>query len=95
MKKNILLILFLLPSLIYAQKVEDHRVAFDYVKLPLKPLDKQIKSYQSKVLSWEDEAAVELQKQYELELETYRENYKIAQEQYKKELEEYNKKNKD
>ena len=76
----------------FTQKVKDHWVTFDYERLPLKPLDKGIKSYQSSIISWEDEAAAQMQQQYEAELEAYRENYKLAQEQYKKELEEYNRK---
>ena len=92
MKKTIPILLIILTNLAFSQKVKDHRISFDYVRLPLKPLDKQIQSYQSKIISWEEEAAVEMQKRYELELATYRDNYKIAQDQYKKELAEYNRK---
>ena len=88
----ILLTFVFIFSSVFAQKANDHRVRFDYPRLPLKPLDKSIKNYQVTLLSWEDEAAVSQQAQYEAELEVYRENYKIAKEQYKKELAEYNRK---
>lgn len=92
MKNYILITLLALSLFGFSQKVDDHWIKFDYVQLPMKPLDKGIKSYDSKVISWEDEAAVELQKEYEAELEAYRENYKLAQDQYQKELKEYNEK---
>ncbi len=89
------LILILASMFVFAtqaQKVDDRWVKFEYIRLPLKPLDPGIKSYQSKVISWEDQAAESMHAQYEKDLEDYRKNYKLAQDQYQKELEEYNSK---
>lgn len=82
--------LFITP--IKAQKTKDHWITFNYNKLPLEPLDKQVASYQSTILSWEEGKAVEQEALYEQELAAYRENYSIAQDRYKKEMDEYNKK---
>ena len=91
--KNIVFILLLsLTNYSISQKIDDHWVKFDYTRLPLKPLDKSVKNYQSTIISWEDKAALEMQVQYEAELNVYRESYKTAQTQYKKELEDYNRK---
>jgi len=89
---TVFIISILIFTLGFSQKIDDHWVKFDYIRLPLKPLDRSVKTYQSKIISWEDKAALEMQAQYEAELEVYRESYNTAQAQYKKELEEYNKK---
>ena len=92
MKLKLFILTLFISTLSFSQKIDDHWVQFDYIRTPLKPLDKSIKNYQSKIISWEDKAALEMQVQYESELEVYRESYKIAQEQYKKEQAEYNRK---
>ena len=92
MKAKLLIAILFISIFAFSQKIEDHWIKFSYTRLPYKPLDKQIKSYQSKVISWEDGAASNMQKQYDTELEAYRVNYKLAQDQFKKEMTEYNRK---
>lgn len=92
MKKIITICLIIFGFTSFAQKIKDHWVKFDYIRLPYKPLDKRIKSYTSSLISWETAQASVMQEQFEKELQVYRENYKIAHDKYKKELEEYNRK---
>lgn len=95
--------LFFSFQLIYAQKVEKVNTVFEYNRLPLKPLDQRVKSYQSEVIldyvKAIEEDKQKLEEEYQRELAEYPKLVKAweqekleAEEKYNREMEEYNKK---
>ncbi len=97
-------LLFLMPALNKAQDIDYNDVTFEYIQLPMKPLaDKSIKTYQSKVIlkymedinaakgSYQDQVK-KAEADYQVAMENYYVQQKLADDQYNKELEMYNKK---
>lgn len=87
----------------FAQKTEDKNHSFEYIRLPLKPLDKSIVNYQAQVTTSyaEEEAAKkaeyekklqEAEEDYKKDLELYDEQVKEANDIYNMEMEAYNEK---
>lgn len=103
MLKFIVVTLLVIPSLLFSQKIHEEPLTFEYVQLPLKPLDKTIKNYTSDVvLAYEEKVKAKKQKaqdEYEQEQREYPDieakarvahDLKVAE--YKKALAQYNKK---
>ena len=101
---HILLILILFVSTnIHSQKIAKHDVAFDYIQLPLNPLDKSIKSYTSEaIIEYAAEIIAEEQKaldefdqalaDYPQVVEDAKKNYDEAVAKYEVDMKEYKKK---
>jgi len=84
MKNNLLKTVFLLliSTSVFAQDIDKVEIKFDYIQLPLKPLDKNIKNYNSKVLYDAEALNKKLLADYEVA--------KVkAEEDYQKSLREY------
>ncbi|RLD65533.1 MAG: hypothetical protein DRI84_06645 [Bacteroidetes bacterium] len=65
MNAKILLVVFFTFIVIsgFSQKIDKHKIEFDYIKLPKKPLDKSIKNYSSQViLAYEEDITARKQK---------------------------------
>lgn len=75
-----------------AQDVDREEVKINYISRPLKPINKDIKNYNSTVVLAYIEANKKLEADYQDEVRRNDEEYAKAMEQYNKELEAYNKK---
>jgi hypothetical protein len=107
MKKSLLpfaALLFLLPAInLNAQDVDFKEVSFTYTQLPMKPLRKDIKNYQSKVVlkymedinaakgSYADQVK-KAEDDYAKAMDNYYIQQKLADDQYNTEMEAWNKK---
>lgn len=103
MKTYILTALLFATVHVFAQKVSDDDLNFEYKRLPADPACKGVTNYTSKVvLSYEAENAAKMEEynkqmagadqQYEQDVKDYPEKVKQAEEKYKKEMEEWDKK---
>ncbi|MES2618371.1 MAG: hypothetical protein V4613_10855 [Bacteroidota bacterium] len=75
-----------------AQDVDREEVKINYISRPLKPINKEIKNYNSTVVLAYLEANKTLMANYELEVKRNDEEHAKAMEQYNKDLDVYNKK---
>jgi len=98
MKKSLLIVAFCLVTVgLFAQNVYDRKITFEYIRLPLQPLKKSIKNYQSSVvLEYEQEikarkeafakSVIEAEKRYEAEEEDYDKKVKEAGVRYAQDM---------
>jgi hypothetical protein len=95
--------LFISLNTMKAQDIDYNATTFQYFQLPKKPVDKSIKTYESKVVlkymedinsakgSYQDQVK-KADEDYQKAMENYYVQQKLADDQYNKELEIYNKK---
>ena len=97
------LCLVLLCQFVYAQRIKTDKFEYKYIKLPLNPLDKSIKNYQSFVTSSYDAENTRLKNEYEAEKQKAEDDYqremaeypakvKEADEKYERDMAEWKKK---
>lgn len=101
MKKLVLLLsLCFFSILIFSQNVNDRKVNFEYIRLPVQPLSKSIKNYQATVvLEYESEikarkdafakSVVDAEKKYQQEVASYDKSVKEAGVRYAQEMAAY------
>lgn len=83
--RKIIPLLFTLSSLAtfaFAQNVKDETIEYNYIQLPLQPLDKSIKTYQASIFATYEEENARKKAEYEAEK-------KAADDAFKKDTEEY------
>jgi len=79
---NLLLFFFIIPSFAIAQNVKDETIGYNYVQLPLQPLDKSVKTYQAVIFATYEEENARKKSEYEAEK-------KAADDAFKKDTDEY------
>ncbi len=106
MKKTttfLVLSLVLLSSSVFAQKVRSEVVEYQYVRLPLNPIDKSIKNYQASIFATYEEDNSQKKAAYEADKKKAEDEFqkdkadhpgkvKAAEDKYKVEMDEYKKK---
>ncbi|CAN5430906.1 hypothetical protein BH11BAC2_BH11BAC2_23110 [soil metagenome] len=99
MKKNLFYLLLLLSFNTFAQDIEKINSKFEYQRLPLKPLNKDVKAYSSKVImAYADKMGTDkasAEKKYESEMEDYNKKVSLADEQFKIDMAAYDIKHKE
>jgi hypothetical protein len=102
MKKTLVAILFCMVSVsVFSQNVIDRKVNFEYIRLPLQPINKFIKNYQSfAVLEYESEikarkdafakSVADAEKQYNADIADYDKKVKDAGARYAQDMAVYN-----
>lgn len=101
MKKYLSLLVMQLCCCLFAfsQDIDKIKTTFDYIRLPLKPLDKEVKNYTSKVvLGYVEKVGMDkasAEKKYSADMEEYNKKVAEAEETYKSDMIEYEKRKKE
>ena len=84
MKRICLFLLIATPVLLHAQNIDRNEIKFEYIQLPAKPLDKNIKNYHCDVVLEYEKDNIEKKKEYQEKVARADADYQQAMVQYDK-----------